>query len=127
MKQGDIIIVDGKAMTLKPGASEPYDKSDYVEIERSRSVPASIRNMLYAKLRVRPIVAQDELARRTRSRTSSTPKPRRPHRGRDNPRRHPHRDALAVRQAAAGRTGPRGNAAGRAAETGRRRANSARQ
>jgi hypothetical protein len=60
MKSGDIIIVAGKAMTLKPGATQPYDKDDYIEVERSRSVPASIRNMLYAKLRIAPVVARTE-------------------------------------------------------------------
>nr|WP_246700446.1 DUF2865 domain-containing protein [Variibacter gotjawalensis] len=71
MRPGDVIIVDGKAMTLKPGATKPYDKTDYVEVERSRSFPASVRNMLRAKLQGAPIVARAE--RRDRVRSTATP------------------------------------------------------
>lgn len=65
MRAGDIVMVDGKAMTLKPGAEKPYDKSDYIAVERSKSVPASVRNMLRAKLASIPVVARTE-ARRAR-------------------------------------------------------------
>jgi hypothetical protein len=66
MRQGDFIIVDGKAMTLKPGAQEPYDQSDYVEAERSRHVHGSVRNLLRAKLTVAPVVARDETTSRAK-------------------------------------------------------------
>lgn len=76
IKSGDIIIVAGKAMTLKPGATQPYDKDDYIEVERSRSVPASIRNMLYAKLRIAPVVARTEQPdRRSRKRAQNAEVP----------------------------------------------------